>query len=222
MNSSIKACGLIPKTFLMSIRFWKIEISPVFIAVIAFFSIVDNIKYTAILLAAALSHEAAHLLAGYFCGLKLEKIKFMAYGIKIVFKGFEKASYNSEFFIAIAGPVMNILIALGVYFQIRIFGYFNGAGFFLLANISLAAVNLLPIMNLDGGRAFKCLVSKKYDPFRAERICELVSLAFLFPLAVLSIFALFYSGFNISLVLILFYLLLLIFVKTKNRGYMPA
>lgn len=71
------------------------------------------------------------------------------------------------FFVALAGPLMNIFLALiaGILWKIGIFSteIMNTA---VQINIILAAFNLLPILPLDGGRMITCFLPQNHQLFR--------------------------------------------------------
>ena len=84
---------------------------------------------------------------------------------------------------------------------------------FVLCNTLLAAVNLLPIEPLDGGRALYYALLRHREPPAAQKISRLISLLFLFPLAAVSVWLLLATGYNFSLLLIVVYLFVFLFVK---------
>lgn len=71
------------------------------------------------------------------------------------------------FFVAFAGPLMNIFLALiaGILWKIGIFstGIMNTV---VQINVILAAFNLLPILPLDGGRMITCFLPQNHSLFR--------------------------------------------------------
>lgn len=99
-----------------------------------------------------------------------------------------------EFYVAVAGPLVNIAIAILIIpLFILIFGKdiqwnngfvksllnlidFSGPSnilpFLLLGNIALAGFNLLPAFPMDGGRIFRSLLSIKLGRLRATRIAS--------------------------------------------------
>ncbi len=71
------------------------------------------------------------------------------------------------FFVAFAGPLMNIILALiaGVLWKT---GILSGevANTAIQINVILAAFNLLPILPLDGGRMITCFLPQNHKLFR--------------------------------------------------------
>jgi len=120
-------------------------------------------------LLAALCHELGHLavLGGF--GICPERITLSAMGVEITARGQERLSYGRELLAVLAGAAVNI--GLAVLFA-RVFGEYLFAG----ANAVLAVYNLLPIRNLDGGRALYLLLAWATNPFTAEYVSGIVHL----------------------------------------------
>ncbi len=101
---------------------------------------------------AAIEHECAHAFAARRYGFRLDKIVLMPYGAVISgdVAGFTP---REEFFVSVAGPLANLLTALGFtalwWFYPDTYPFTEAA-----ANVSfsLFLVNLLPAYPLDGGR----------------------------------------------------------------------
>lgn len=114
---------------------------------------------------------------------------------------------KQEFLIAIAGPIVNVIIALLLYPFVPLESYLgqdpevlqeqlssiNGGNFLFFlffVNVALVLFNMLPAFPMDGGRVFRALLSMKLGRVRATSIASSVGkfLAFLF-----FIYGLFYS-----------------------------
>ena len=98
----------------------------------------------------------------------------MPYGAALIGE-FEDADWRDECLIAAAGPLLNVILLIfcialwwiepKTYFFTENFAY---------ACLSIAAVNLLPVYPLDGGRIVLALLSRKHNrvaAYKKLRIC---------------------------------------------------
>ena len=102
-----------------------------------------------------------------------------------------------ELGVALAGPMVNVVIAGILYVYLTTTGNMpdlsniesiQDAGFWFnlyLANIILVAFNLIPAFPMDGGRAFRALLSFKFDRGKATRVAASIGqfLAIMFVFA---------------------------------------
>lgn len=122
----------------------------------------------------------------------------MPYGLALFMKRSDSAP--KEFFIALSGPLFNLLMAL----------IFKSGPFFE-ANMAILLVNLIPIFPLDGGRILFVLLSYK-NPFFALSFMRKSSFILGAILFFIAVFQAFYTGFNFSLFIICAFL----FTSTLN------
>ena len=195
----------------------KLHISPVFLSVVAFFFIVDTSFYTLLLLLCAFAHELGHYLTGRALGAEVEGVWFRPFGINIVLRESTRISYWDEIRIALSGPLVNLLLAGGVYLWCLLFGLFDAAGFLIFINLALAGINLLPVDCLDGGRAVRSLLLCLFSIETADRLSLCLSLLTLIPLSVSSAVLVSRSGYNLSLAVITLFLLCRILLGSFRR-----
>jgi stage IV sporulation protein FB len=127
-----------------------------------------------------------------------------------------------EFVIAIAGPLVNVVIAVLMGAVVVLFGLqvtnpmavltgLSVGGFTLLAlfsyvfvyNIFLAAFNLIPAFPLDGGRVFRALLAMRLNYVTATNIASAVGRAFA---VALGIYAFFTGGIFLILIAVFVYM----------------
>lgn len=151
-------------------------------------------------------HEFGHALTAKRFGVGTRSITLLPIGGLASLKEMPD-NPKQEFLIAIAGPLVNVVIALLLYPFASLETYFGqdpevlqeqlatiDAGNFLFylffVNIALVMFNLLPAFPMDGGRVFRAILSMKMGRIRATSVAASVGkfLAFLF-----FIFGLFYS-----------------------------
>lgn len=151
---------------------------------------------------AVLLHESAHLGAMLLQGASPTSISISGLGCHICLSPKKNLSYLQNLAVSLSGPLANLLLA-GILWSVG-----KGHVSFFSINLFLGVLHLVPIEPLDGGLALKALFFWKLEKRRAERLTLVVSLIFLFPLALLGFFILIYTKYNISLLALCGYLTL--------------
>lgn len=183
----------------------EIQISFTFFALIIFlFATVRNEDILKTLLF-SLFHEFGHLLALFILGEKNTVMKISFFGGEIQRTQSYKTNYLKECFVHLSGPILNIVLAL-FFLALKKEAYF-------FANASIAAFNLLPIDNLDGGRALFAIISIFKSEYLARKALFVISLLICIPLTLFSFVLLLYNSGNLQLTIVLIYILLLIILK---------
>ena len=188
-------------------RLGRLCIAPSFVLLIGLFLLADRSIYTVLVIAAAALHEAGHLRALRLCGVGTREIILRAFGIEIVANGLCHLPYQDEAAVAFAGPLANILAALATAAIVLLTGPFDGALFFLVANLALAALNLMPIPGLDGGRILSALLLQRMELQQGERICRAIGLIASAAVLLAGVWLLAVTRYNFSLAMIGCYLL---------------
>lgn len=131
-----------------------------------------------------LLHEYGHALAARRYGIGTRDITLLPIGgVARLERMPEKPS--QEFIVALAGPAVNVIIALGLFIGLKLGGWWQplsslsttGGNIFerlLVANVFLVLFNLLPAFPMDGGRVLRALLAMKLNPARATRIAARV------------------------------------------------
>ena len=132
--------------------------------------------YVVALFASVLLHELGHAMVARQCGVRtLEIVMFPIGGLSRLEKNPKPAQ---ELWIALAGPLVNIIIAgalLGyIYYthQPMVVGNLLDptVGNLALNNLILAAFNLLPAYPMDGGRVLRAIIARYKSEDEATRI----------------------------------------------------
>ncbi|WP_423489487.1 stage IV sporulation protein FB [Lysinibacillus agricola] len=108
-----------------------------------------QIAYYAIILSSLLWHEAGHLLAAMICGVKMKSCVITPYGGEIEFENPAVVPATSLLWIALGGPIATILGIGLAFFMPELL-----AAKLIDVQLVLLAINVLPIIPLDGGRIF--------------------------------------------------------------------
>lgn len=165
-----------------------------------------NFAFITLLFLCVIFHEFGHALMARKFGVGTRSITLLPIGGLASLKEMPENPME-EFYIAIAGPLVNVVIALLLYPFVPLENYIgqdpevlqeqlsmidgsNFLFFLFFVNIALVLFNMLPAFPMDGGRVFRALLSLKMGRIRATRVAAAVGkfLAFLF-----FIYGLFYS-----------------------------
>jgi Zn-dependent protease len=131
-------------------------------------------------------HELGHALMARYFGIGTRDITMYFIGGVARLERMSERPWE-EFWIAIAGPAVNVviaaglagLLALGVILQPNLLGApelllqnvpMAFLGFLLAANVILVLFNMLPAFPMDGGRVLRALLSSFLGQLRATRI----------------------------------------------------
>lgn len=151
--------------------------------------------YIVALFASVLLHELAHALVARLYGIGT--VEIVMFPIGGVSRPERTPKAGEELWIALAGPLMNLLIALGLWFgfamrqgivgleELRQPTDANLAERIAIGNLILCVFNLLPALPMDGGRILRSLLARRRSLEEATRVAALTgrSLAILMGLA---------------------------------------
>lgn len=149
----------------------------------------------AALLAAAI-HELGHVLTAHFLNIPLQEMKLGIFGASLSLSD-SFLSYKKEIILAAAGPLTNIACVLLSIFLFDIQNDFFEL--FISSSLFLGILNLLPILDFDGGRILLCLLSLKISPNAAHQILKISSFILIFTLWALSVYLLLKLSSSLSL-----------------------
>ena len=151
-----------------------------------------------------LLHEFGHSLVALRYGYEIDSITLWLLGGVASFTEFPE-DWRHELVIAIAGPVVSVLLGVGSYVVFTslppsvdaarfVFGYLA------ILNIVLAAFNLLPGFPMDGGRILRALLARNQPHAKATQQAAAVGKVFAFGLGLLGLFT------NLFLIVLAFFI----------------
>lgn len=164
-----------------------LRMHPLFLLVGVWYACTGNLFFFLLSALVAAQHECAHAYAAAKLGYRLNAVVLMPFGA-VLDGDMTNASLKDEIFVAFCGPLCNLLTAV---FFVALWWFaptmyaFTDTAFY--SSMAIALVNLLPAYPLDGGRIFKCCLTRLFakktaDLVAAERkavkTCKIVTLSF--------------------------------------------
>lgn len=192
---------------------------------IILFCISKQIEIYILMIIFAFLHEIGHLIAGIILGLKPEKIEIIPVGLTVSFKvdieGINKKKGNSNMFVikeiivAIAGPIVNLLIFIITSLNAEK-SYLNNL--IMYSNLLIFIFNLIPIYPLDGGRIIKGILHIIFGKRTSCKITYDISIiSNIILTAICSIAILYYKNIAIFLIVAYVWIILIREINIYNR-----
>lgn len=141
-----------------------------------------SVGYILTLFACVVLHEFGHALTARRFGIKTKDITLFPMGGMARMEKMPE-SPKEEFLVAIAGPLVNVVIAGGLFLYMYLWPGGHTMGFpagamtadkfipaLFAVNIIMAVFNLIPAFPMDGGRIFRALLSLKLERTKATQI----------------------------------------------------
>ncbi len=193
----------------------RIYINPLTVVLFVFCYINRQLEMLAVTYAIMLIHETAHLLAALYIGLLPSHIVIEPFGVNLRLKNQIVYSIYDEILLYMAGPIVNIVFA---FIGMIINRYVANIWLFDFAvkNFALFAINILPILPLDGGVILKKIIISSIGRKNGECAMRIISGAMVCALTTLSAVLMLKSEFNFSVVFLCVFLIMNIFVQKEK------
>ena len=188
----------------------RVKVHPLFLIFILLYTLLAGVGNLCAVLLALLIHEAAHLKALDIKGYKKGTLALSPFGAVIYTE--EKLGNKDIPFVALAGPLSNLLTAIGL----TALWWIAPAAYPIThsiarSNLILGLTNLLPALPLDGGQALTAL----FEGRKTEKICRLGNVFISIIFLVLFMFSCMEKQYNFSL--LIFGAFLLIYPITERN-----
>jgi Zn-dependent protease len=157
----------------------------------------DSVVFIVLLFVCVVLHEFGHVLVARRFGVRTPEVTLLPIGGVASMQSLPQKPMQ-ELAVAIAGPLVNVAIAIVL---LAILGGISGADFAGLddprlsllarlaaANVFLALFNLLPAFPMDGGRVLRALLAMRYSRPRATQIAASIGQGLAFVLGFLGLF----------------------------------
>ena len=197
----------------------KLSVHPLFFIFGLYNALIGNIFTFIIYTVSAVIHELGHSLVAGSLGYRLDKITLMPYGA-VVSGEIEGLKFSDEIKIALAGPFINLAVALffiaSWWIVPEIYAYTDVV---VSANLSMAIVNLLPVFPLDGGRVAWASIAQIKGSEKARKICTATGVLTSIGLCALFVIGAIKGVFNLSLLFFCLFVLFGAIGKAKENKY---
>ncbi|MBE5748756.1 MAG: hypothetical protein E7344_03895 [Clostridiales bacterium] len=176
----------------------KIKVGASFFALAFFMLITKNGIYFLYYVVAVVLHEFAHAKMAKKLGYKTKDVRLSAFGA-VLYGDFGDMSFVDEAKIALAGPLLNLFMAvctLALWWAFPALYAFTQP--FYIANVCIFAINLLPCYPLDGGRVLFAVMGQKFGENKAKKLFVTLGVATSFLSFCLFLCLLFYGVVNLT------------------------
>lgn len=169
----------------------------------------DKSGITVLGIVSSLMHELGHIMAIKCRNYKINGINLGCVGADILLN---QGKFTDKIFILLSGSFTNFLVFI-VFKILYIFLKCNVFRVIYFQNLCIGILNLLPVVDLDGGYVLLLLLGRKKNIVSASKILNVVSIAFLIPVLVVGVVVFAISKYNFSLLILGIYLAICIFFK---------
>ena len=153
-----------------------------------------------------LLHELCHMIAAVSVGLKVDKIILQPFGVNLRLANRFVHSLSDEMILYMSGPLFNIALALISLFSYSYTHHYLWQYLYFM-NIALFAINMLPIIPLDGGVILKKILGYYLGSKTATSVMKIVSGTMLCGVVIVCVWSVTVSQINVSVLIIALFLL---------------
>lgn len=180
-------------------------------------SILFNISLVLAVFICVILHELGHALTAKHFGISTKKITLLPIGGMATMEKIPE-SPKQELLVTLAGPLVNVIIALLLYFIIPVkefmhlnftetletlssFTVQNFLFYLYIVNVALVVFNTIPAFPMDGGRILRAILAIKINRAKATQIASTIGQ---FIAVIFLLIGLIYNPFLIFIALVIF------------------
>ena len=158
----------------------EIRIHPAFPILILSGLVLGQWAVMRVMIVVLAAHEIGHALAAKALGLNVSALELTPVGGVAKIEGLHEVEPWRDIVVSAAGPLTNLLIAMGAAFGAHPLGWWPGqyVQSLIRCNIALMMMNLIPVLPLDGGRILRGILSKWMPRSKATRALAYAGMAF--------------------------------------------
>ncbi len=186
----------------MKLRFGRITfvVSYPLVGLMTAVIILDRSYSVLLCFLAAVLHELGHIATLELLHSPPDTIRLTLFDIAIVDNKKALRGTRRNLAVILSGAAVNYLFAALSYIVFLSTGW-KELSVFTAAHLTLGIFNSLPVCSLDGGQALNIILQRRFDPEMCDRIMKIVSLIFLFPMALWGFLLLLQTRYNFTLLL---------------------
>lgn len=211
----MKVCSISRKGTLVFGNHFRVELHLLLFPLLLAAYLGNYLSFFLISWASALLHELCHILACRGLKIPIKGMSILPFGVCATLKNPIILQPSREIFMALSGPFCNLFLAAS-FFLIEEFAPSEILTYAIACNLSIALVNLLPCLPLDGGRILRALLTLGSDAMTAYRISLTLSRILAILLFAIGALLLLTLEFQFSLLLIGAFLLGNLCLEERN------
>ena len=190
----------------------RIIISFTFFALIIILISLNKTEFLYSTIIFAILHEIGHLLALKYFKISIEEFKISLFGGNIKILNNNKIQYYQNAIISFCGPLVNLFLFV-LFYLLNIFLKNKFINEIYVINLVLAAFNLLPFYNFDGGKILASILMNFLQEKTVNYIITITSFIILIPFTYLAVYIFMLDSKNFYLLVSAVLMLLTIIFK---------
>ena len=190
----------------------RIIISFTFFALIIILISLNKTEFLYSTIIFAILHEIGHLLALKYFKISIEEFKVSLFGGNIKIFNNNKIQYYQNAIISFCGPLVNLFFFV-LFYLLNIFLKNKFINEIYVINLVLAAFNLLPFYNFDGGKILASILMNFSQEKTVNYIITITSFIILIPFTYLAVYIFMLDSKNFYLLVSAVLMLLTIIFK---------